>query len=153
QPVRYVEESDEMVWWSERSGWGHFYLYDRAGKLVNAITAGLFRAGRIIAVDPKKRLLYFQGNGRELGENVYYQHLYSVHLDGTGLTLLDPGDAHHQSVLSPTRQFLVDNTSRVDQPPRSVVRDAGGQLVMDLERTDLSRLTEAGWKLPETFVV
>ena len=36
QPVRYVDESDEMIWWSERSGWGHFYLYGRDGKLKNA---------------------------------------------------------------------------------------------------------------------
>src|SRR5205823_627623 len=33
KPVKYLEESDEMLWWSERSGWGHFYLYDRSGKL------------------------------------------------------------------------------------------------------------------------
>ena len=40
QNLRYVDESDEMIWWSERSGWGHFYLYSRDGKLKNAITSG-----------------------------------------------------------------------------------------------------------------
>src|SRR5205085_10485443 len=23
QPLRYVEETDELLWWSERSGWAH----------------------------------------------------------------------------------------------------------------------------------
>ncbi len=64
QPASYIEETDEMIWWSERSGWGHFYLYDRNGKLKNAITSGLYRASRVVAVDPKKRLLYFHGNAR-----------------------------------------------------------------------------------------
>jgi dipeptidyl aminopeptidase/acylaminoacyl peptidase len=153
QPASYLEETDEMVWWSERSGWGHFYLYDRNGKLTNAITSGLFRAGLIVAVDAKKRLLYFRGNGREPGENVYFQHLYCVNLDGTGLTLLDPGNANHTASLSPTRQYLVDNWSRVDAAPVSYLRDATGKEIMKLEECDLSRLYEIGWKMPETFIV
>jgi dipeptidyl aminopeptidase/acylaminoacyl peptidase len=153
QPPRYLETTDEMIWWSEKSGWGHFYLYDRQGKLKNAITSGSWRASRVVAVDEKKRLLYFQGNAREKGENVYYEHLYSVKLDGTGLTLLDPGNAYHFSTLSPSRQFVVDNASRVDQAPESVLRDASGKKVMDLEKADLSRLKAHGWRTPETFVV
>jgi dipeptidyl aminopeptidase/acylaminoacyl peptidase len=153
QPIHYIDESNEMLWWSERGGWGHYFLYDGTGKLKNAVTAGTFRAGSIAAVDPKNRTLYFFGNAREPNENVYYQHLYSVHLDGTGLTLLDPGNANHTSVLSPTRQYLVDNASRTDMAPISVVRDATGALVMELEKADLSRLYETGWKMPDTFVV
>src|SRR5581483_3139523 len=53
QPVRYLDESEEMIWWSERGGWGHYYLCDRNGKLKNAITSGPFRADRIVEVDPK----------------------------------------------------------------------------------------------------
>lgn len=153
QPVRYLDDSDEMLWWSERSGWGHYYLYGRDGKFKNAVTSGAFRANRIVSIDPKTRMLYFTGNGREAGENVYYTHLYSVKLDGTGLTLLDPGDASHTSTLSPSFKYVVDNSSRVDQQPVSVLRDATGKKIMDLEQTDLSRLKEVGWKMPETFVV
>jgi dipeptidyl aminopeptidase/acylaminoacyl peptidase len=153
QSVAYVDGTDEMVWWSERSGWGQFYLYDRQGKLKNPITRGLFRASAIAAVDPKKRLLYFHANGREQGENVYFNHLYCVHLDGTGLTLLDPGNANHYALLSPSRQYVVDNCSAVDRAPRAVLRDARGTVVLDLERADLSRLEQAGWKMPETFTV
>jgi dipeptidyl aminopeptidase/acylaminoacyl peptidase len=106
-----------------------------------------------VAVDGQSRVLYLRGNAREPGENVYYEHLYRVNLDGTGLTLLDPGPSYHRSVLSPTRQFLVDNYSRVDQAPASVLRDASGRTVLDLEQADLSKLFETGWKMPETFVV
>jgi dipeptidyl aminopeptidase/acylaminoacyl peptidase len=153
QPVTYVEGTDEMIWWSERGGWGHYYLCDSNGKCKNAITSGTFRASRVAAVDAKNRVLYFHANGREPGENVYQQHLYCVHLDGTGLTLLDAGDANHTSSLSPTRQYLVDNWSRVDAEPRSVLRDATGHVLMELEKADLSRLYAVGWKMPETFTV
>jgi dipeptidyl-peptidase 4 len=153
QPVRYLDETGEMIWWSERSGWGHYYLYERGGKLKNPITSGAFRASRIVDVDVKNRLLYFNANGREPGENIYHQHLYCVHLDGSGLTLLDPGAANHNSVLAPSRQFLVDNSSAVDQAPVSLLRDAQGKQLMVLGQSDLSRLQQIGWKMPETFLV
>ena len=166
QNLRYVDESDEMIWWSERSGWGHFYLYSRDGKLKNAITSGAWRSSRIVDVDGKNRLLYFRGNGREPGEQIYYNHLYRVRFDGTDLTLLDPSDvcfskhhaagclgANHSSYLSPTRRYVVTTCSRVDCPHMSYVLDEKGRRVMDLERTDLTALERAGWKLPETFCV
>jgi len=106
---------------------GHFYLYNKDGTLKNAITSGAWRASQIVAVDEKERVLYLRGNAREKGENVYYAHLYSVKLDGTGLTLLDPGNAHHFSTLSPTRKFVIDNLSRVDEAPRSVAARRQGQ--------------------------
>jgi dipeptidyl-peptidase 4 len=152
-PIKYLDDSTEMIWWSERSGWGHFYLYDREGKLKNPITSGAFRASSDVAVDQKNRILYFKGNSREEGENAYYEHLYSIRFDGTGLTLLDPGNANHQSTLSPSKQFLVDNASRVDMVPVSVLRDHRGAKIMDLEQADLSSLIAVGWKMPETFTV
>jgi dipeptidyl aminopeptidase/acylaminoacyl peptidase len=151
--IRYVDETDELIWWSERSGWGHFYLYDRDGKFKNTITSGAYRASRIVDVDPKNRMLYFVGNAREPNENIYFEHLYSVHFDGSGLTLMDSGDASHRSVLSPSKQYLVDNCSRVDRQPYSTLRESNGRQIMELEHADLSRLKEIGWSLPETFVV
>ncbi len=151
QSVRYLKKRDEMIWWSERSGWGHFYLYRRDGEFKNAITSGPFRASRIVELDEDKGLLYFLGNGREPGENVYFQHLYRVFLDGTGLTLMDPGNANHRSTVSPTNKYVVDNCSRIDMAPVSRLCDADGREVMSLEEADLSRLYESGWKMPETF--
>src|SRR5262249_10305100 len=62
QPARYLDDSDEMLWWSERTGWGHYYLYSRDGKFKNVVTSGPFRASRIVEVDQKNRTLYFYGN-------------------------------------------------------------------------------------------
>src|SRR5229473_979235 len=40
KPVRLMENGKELLWWSERDGWGHVYLYDGQGKLKNQITSG-----------------------------------------------------------------------------------------------------------------
>jgi dipeptidyl aminopeptidase/acylaminoacyl peptidase len=151
QNIRYVKKGGDMIWWSERSGWGHYYLYDNAGKFKRALTTGAWRAERIVELDSTKGILYFTAVGREPGENPYYTHLYKVNLDGTGLAMIDAGDANHDARISPNKRWVVDNYSRVDMPPKAVLRDATGKLVMDLETMDISGLKELGWKPPETF--
>ncbi|AIE84035.1 putative dipeptidyl peptidase [Fimbriimonas ginsengisoli Gsoil 348] len=153
QPVRYVKPGGDMIWWSERSGWGHYYLYSNDGKLKRTLTSGPFRADRIVDVDADKGTLFFTAVGREAGENPYYHHLYRVNLDGKGLALLDPGDADHASSLSDDKKFVVDVYSRTDKEPTAVLRDESGKQVLELEHMDLSRLKETGWKMPETFKV
>ncbi|MGH7462843.1 MAG: alpha/beta hydrolase family protein, partial [Longimicrobiales bacterium] len=64
-----------------------------------------------------------------------------------------PGDANHNSTLSSSKRYVIDNYSRPDVLPRSVVRDERGAVVLELEETDVSRLKELGWKPPETFIV
>ena len=58
--------------------------------------------------------------------------------DGTGFALVDAGNSNHTTTISPSKKFLVDNFSRIEQAPKAVVRDATGNAVMDLEEMDLS---------------
>ena len=44
-----VNNGKEMIQWSERDGWAHFYLYDENGKLKNQITSGSFHCEDIEA--------------------------------------------------------------------------------------------------------
>lgn len=148
-----VNEGRELIEWSERDGWGHFYLYDAAGKLKNPITSGPFHCEDIVGIDGKKRILYFSASGREPGENPYYLHLYKVNLDGSGLTLLDGGDFDHLASMDDEQQFFVDNFSRVNTIPRSVLCNSAGKKIMDLETADLSSLFAAGYKFPQPFAV
>jgi dipeptidyl-peptidase 4 len=160
---RYVTKDGDIIWWSERSGWGHYYLYDHTGKLKGPITTGQWRAASIVALDSVKRVLYVNGEGREEGENPYYRHMYRVNLDGSGLTLMDPGNAMHSpsaattanatGALSPKKNYYVDNASRTDMIPKVVVRDEFGRVAMELETTDMSSLKEMGWKASEPFMV
>jgi dipeptidyl-peptidase 4 len=153
QDARYVKPGGDFIWFSERNGWGHFYLYSNDGKLKNPITTGAWRADQIVAVDADKSTVWLRGVGREPGRNPYFRHLYRLKLDGTGLSLLDEGDADQNSVLSPSRRYIVTNGSRVDMLPKATLRDENGRVLMELEEMDVSRLIETGWRMPEAFVV
>jgi dipeptidyl aminopeptidase/acylaminoacyl peptidase len=148
-----VNGGKELVHWSERDGWGHFYLYDGEGRLKNPITSGSYHCEDIIGIDEKNRILYFTANGKETGEDPYYLHLYRVNLDGSGLKLLDPGDHDHQVSMDDDNLYFVNNFSRVNSAPRSVLYDATGKKLMDLEAADLTRLMESGYRFPQPFKV
>jgi dipeptidyl-peptidase-4 len=148
-----INEGRELIEWSERDGWAHFYLYDANGKLKNQITSGPFHCEDILGIDDKRRILYFSANGREPGEDPYYLHLYKVNFDGTGLTSLDPGDFDHAMNMDDDQQFFVDNFSRVNTTPKSILYNSGGKKIFDLETADLSSLLAAGYKFPQPFKV
>jgi len=168
QPLELLKSGD-MLWFSERDGWGHIYRYGPDGTLKNQLTSGPWRTEGIIGVDESRGVVYISGNAREPGEDPYYLHQYRVGLDGSGLTLLDPGNFDHQADnlrrdsyggfrgqegLSPATRYFVDNYSRVNTVPASALYDgATGRKVMDLETADFSKLSEAGYKFPEPYTV
>jgi dipeptidyl aminopeptidase/acylaminoacyl peptidase len=153
QPLWALGNGKEFIHWSERDGWGHYYLFGADGTLKNRITTGEFVTGPITWVDEKLRVMYFTANGREAGEDPYFTHTYRVNLDGTGLKLLDPGNASRTSVMSDSGRYFINTYSQVNTAPRSELFDALGGKIADLETTDVTALTEAGFKFPEPFRV
>lgn len=144
----------DLIWWSERDGWAHLYRYAADGTLRNPITEGPYHVDDVVAVDEDRGFVFFEASGREDGLDPYYMGLYRVNLDGSGLTLLTSGDAlDHRVAMGESARFMVDNFSRVDEVPQSVVRDASGRQIMALEEADFSKLAEAGWQMPEPFTV
>jgi dipeptidyl-peptidase-4 len=153
KPLRIINNGAEMVWWSERDGWGHYYLYDSSGTLKDQITKGEFVAEDISYIDEKARTMYLTASGREDSENPYYMHYYRANLDGSGIKLLDPGDASHAVAAADSGRYFVDNSSRVNTAPASVLYDAQGAETMPLEKVDVTPLLDAGYKFPEPFKV
>lgn len=148
-----LNEGNDIIWWSERTGWGQLYLYDGTGKLKNQITDGYFVTGRIERIDTLGRMVYFEAFGKEPGVHPYYSMKYKASIDKGGMTLLTKEPANHSFSMSKSNRFFVDTYSRVDIVPIAVLRDNNGNIITGLETADLSQLYKTGWKMPETIVV
>ena len=122
RPIYVLNGGKEFVQWSERDGWAHLYLYDDRGNLKNRITKGPWHVERVVKIDEATRTIYFVANGRENGENPYYEHLYKVNADGSGLKQLTKGDFFHQVEVDDDARFIVDNYSRVNTVPCADLR-------------------------------
>jgi len=153
KPLKVIGNGSELIWWSERDGWGHYYLYDSAGALKNQIDKGEYVAEDISYVDEKGRALDMTASGHEDGEDPYFMHFYRANLDGSGMKMLDPGDGSHAVNESDSGKYFVDTYSRIDTAPESTLIDAQGGRVMPLEKVDVAPLMAAGFKYPEAFKV
>ena len=170
--VQILSDSNEFIWYSYRSGWGHLYRYDLiTGDLKNPVTSGEYIVTALHRVDSMQGCLYFTACGREPDRNPYFEHLYRVNLDGSELVLLTPEPSQHDVIppgfvsnnfkpepavhgISPDGKVFVDTFSRIDQPPKSILRSTlDGRELMCLSQSDISLLANTPYKPPFSFTV
>ncbi len=154
--LHIINEGEEFIWWSERTGWGQLYRYDANGNLKNQITKGNCVVGKVARIDTVSNTLYYPVYGKEKGFDPYYSIFYRTNFDGSNTRIITPEEANHHFSMPKTDKYanyFVNNYSRVDQAPKAVVRNKDGAVIMDLETMDLSRVKELGWSFPEKFVV
>lgn len=150
---RVLWGSNQFLWYSERSGWGHLYLGDwKTGQLKGPVTSGNWLVRQVLRVDDKARMIYFLGAGREKGDP-YFSYLYRVGLDGSGMQLLTPEEANHEVTLSKSGEYFLDSYSKPDVPAVTVLRNRDGRLIATLEKEDITKLVAAGWKPPLPITV
>ncbi|RMH93190.1 S9 family peptidase [Lysobacter pythonis] len=152
---RWLPESNEFLWWTQKSNWGHLYLHDLAtGREKHAITRGDWNVSELLRLDEASRTVWFHGVGREPGRDPYFKHFYKASLDGGDVRLLTPEDADHRVQISDGGEYFIDTHSTSDSPPISVLRRmSDGAETGTLARADIARLKAAGWRAPEKFTV
>jgi dipeptidyl-peptidase 4 len=158
EPNQYGQEAavsravgNELLWYSQRDGRPHLYRYDlRTGELLGQVTSGEWGVRRILHVDETDRVVYFLAVGM-VADSPYRQTVCRVNLDGTGFALVTDDEQHHDVSAAPNGRYFVDTASTVAQPPVSTVRSWTGEVLLELERADVSRLLATGWQPPEEF--
>lgn len=170
-----LPDSDELIWFSERNGWGHLYLYDlNTGELKHPISEGEWLVRDILHADIERRELLIQTAARDSDISPYYRDVCRVHLDTGAMTPVVCGaydhlvhkptskltkirtlfnlDAPGVSGVSPSGDFLITMRSRVDKLPVSLLVDREGNEVLTLETADAYNLKTDG-QLPEPIQV
>ncbi|CAM1351788.1 S9 family peptidase [Tenacibaculum halocynthiae] len=146
-------DSNEFIWYSEKTNWGHIYLYDLSTKqLKSQITSGNWIVKQVKKVDEINKKVYFTAGGKETG-NPYHNYYYSVNFDGSNLKNLTPSKGTHSATFSSDYSYLVDTYSTTTSPPVSVLRNNKGESILELETADITALKEKNWKEPIEFSV
>jgi len=152
--VNWLDNTDEIIYVSERDGWRHLYLIDaKEGKAKNQITSGEWVVRGIDYIDEEKRQIWFSASGMNPEQDPYLLRYYRINFDGTGLVALTEGNGNHNIQYPPDRKYIIDTYSRVDMAPvHQLRRTSDGKLVCELETADITELVTSGWKPPEVFV-
>ncbi|WP_083470326.1 S9 family peptidase [Rufibacter tibetensis] len=114
---------DQFVWFSERDGFDHLYLYNTNGQLIRQLTKGEWIVKNLVGFDKNGREAYFTSTA----ESPLERHLYAVELSTGRIGRLTQGSGVHNISFSPTGQYFIDNYSSPATPRtiRILDTDAG----------------------------
>lgn len=145
-----ADDWSELLWRSERDGWGHLYRYNIAGNLLGRVTRGNYVVNDVAGVDERGGWVYFDGSS-EL--HPYDTQLYRARLDGTETQRLTSDRGQHSITLSPSKEWFVDRFSNLQVPTRVDIRRSDGQFVSTVAEEDCSEVLSQGYSPPEEIVV
>lgn len=148
---RPLTKSTDVIWRSERDGYGHLYLIDGTnGQVKRQLTKGSWVVRSVEHIDEDAGFAVISANGMRPGEDPYHIHYYRVPLAGGDPIPLTQGHGSHRAQFSPGNKRFVTTYSRVDAAPVHEVRDLDGKLILELEKADVSGLAEL--KIPKVEV-
>jgi dipeptidyl-peptidase-4 len=123
---------DQFIWYSERDGYQHLYLYKTDGTLVRQLTSGPWVVTTLVGTDPKCTKAYFLATRNSpLNEDVF-----SVDLKSGTITSLSLNTGVHGPVLNPSGKYFIDIYSDTIVAREYDVIDARGKVVQVISRSE-----------------
>ena len=138
---RFIKgEKPRMIWWSERDGYAHLYLYGNVGGQPVQLTKGDWVVTKLVGVDEEGGKIYFSGTK----DDVLEQHIYALDLGGNLRTdadlaprgapvrLTEPGFTHSASMDAKGQTLMITRSSH-NQPPQTYLADTTGKRLAWIE--------------------
>lgn len=135
--TRYVEPSDRMIflkdgrflWFSERDGWRHLYLYNADGSLVKKVVDGRFDIVNFCGLDAKEQTLFFTIAPTEKPVN---KVVCKVNLKDGMLIRIANADGVHTPLFNDSKSYFVDYFNNVTTPSIINLIATDGKIVKTL---------------------
>jgi dipeptidyl-peptidase-4 len=121
-----------LLWSSERSGFEHLALIDKAGN-ATALTSGEWPVDEVVALDEAGGYVYFEA-GKDSPLDV---QLYRVPLAGGAIERLSKTDGVHSASFADNASVYVDHWSNPTTPPQLTLHRNDGTRIAALVDNDL----------------
>ena len=116
QPTHTMEfvpnKPNQFVWFSERDGFDHLYLYDTEGKLIKQLTKGNWVVTSLNGFDTKGENLFFTSTI----ESAVTRHLCKVNLKSGKVEQITSGTGTHTALVSGDGAYIIDHLQSIDVP-------------------------------------
>ncbi len=118
--TRYVEPSRRIIflkngnflYFSDRDGWKHLYMYDKDGNLIKKVTGGRFDIADVYGLDDKEAYLYFSASM----EKPVNQYVCKVNMKDGKIMKIAAADGTHYPVFNDDKSYFIDYFSNVNTP-------------------------------------
>ncbi len=120
-PITFLPwDKEKFILWSEKDGYNHLYLYDKAGKLVKQLTSGQWVVMDMLGFDTERQAVIISANA----DSPIQQNLYRVDVATGQMTRIDEGGkGWHSGRLSASGRYLIDSYQEPDVPRNIAIVD------------------------------
>lgn len=134
-PLYFLPGSnDQFVWWSQRDGYMHLYLYNTEGKLLKQLTKGEWVVNELLAFNKTEKEIIISSSK----ESPMEKNSYAVNWTNGRMRRIDQEIGYHNFVANSTGEYLFDVYSSADVAKNSVLLHTDGKwskLLMESENT------------------
>ncbi len=125
-PMVFLKNNpNQFIWFSERNGWMHMYLYTTEGQplVENALTQDEWVVTEFLGFSESGNEVFFAGTK----DGVLQNHIYSVDLKSKKVNRLTEEHGTHQAIFSPDFKYFIDSYSSTDMAKAYEVRTSSGK--------------------------
>jgi dipeptidyl-peptidase-4 len=123
-PLEFLPNSnDKFIWWSNKDGFQHLYLYNTNGKEIRRLTAGKYDVNEIVGFNEGENEVIITS----AKESPLEKHSYAVSLSSGKTRRLDDQPGVHTVIGSDDGKFIYDTYTSVNVPRVCLVRSTEGR--------------------------
>jgi dipeptidyl-peptidase-4 len=119
---RFLKNSKQFLWGSERDGFLHLYLYGSDGRQEAQITHGEWEVTGLAGLDEEKHEIYYMSNEASPLE----RQLYRIGFNGKHKERLTKSAGTHVVSMGGTCEFYLDTASSLATPPQTTLHKKDG---------------------------
>lgn len=132
-PIVFLpNDASKFIFFSEKDGWQHLYLYDTLGKEIKQLTKGEWMVNEIAGFNGKGNILYFYATK----DSPLESNFYSFNLKNGKITRITREHGTHYVSFNERGTLFIDTYSSTDEAYRVVLRNEKGEIIKDLERCE-----------------
>ena len=124
-------DSNQFIYWSQRDGFHHLYLYNKEGQLIKQLTQGDWLVQDILGFNTaRKEMIIASTEISPLQTNIF-----SLNVKTGKRTLLGQQDGTHSARLSASGTYLIDNFTSFNVPREISILPTNGKTGVNLLTT------------------
>lgn len=121
-------DSNQFIYWSQRDGFHHLYLYNKEGQLIKQLTQGDWLVQDILGFNTaRKEMIIASSEISPLQTNIF-----SLNAKTGKRTLLGQQDGTHSARLSASGTYLIDNFTSFNVPREISILPTNGKTGVNL---------------------
>nr|WP_301915817.1 DPP IV N-terminal domain-containing protein [Phocaeicola coprophilus] len=121
-------DSNQFIYWSQRDGFHHLYLYNKEGQLIKQLTQGDWLVQDILGFNTARKEMIIEST--EISP--LQTNIFSLNVKTGKRTLLGQQDGTHSARLSASGTYLIDNFTSFNVPREISILPTNGKTGINL---------------------